>query len=153
MTDQTPPQDRSATENQRELILQKIYLQDASLESPAAPGVFNERWNPTLNVDLDTKAQALQDDSYHIQLRVTVTGRQNERTVLLIEVHQAGIFTVRGLAESELGLVLGAYCPNILFPYAREAVSALVGKAGFPQILLSPVNFESLYHARRQQQQ
>ena len=152
MTEQTPPKDNRAN-GQRELILQKIYLQDASLESPAVPDVFAERWNPTLNVDLDTQAKALQDDNYHVQLRVTLTGKQNDRTVLLVEVHQAGIFTVRGLADSELGLVLGAYCPNILFPYAREAVSALISKAGFPQILLSPVNFETLYQARQQQQQ
>ncbi len=132
-------------ENQRQLVMQKIYLKDASFESPSAPEVFTHDWNPRVDVDLSTRADSLDESSFQVVLQVTVTARQDERTAFLAEVQQAGVFTLYGLDEEEQGHALGAYCPATLFPFAREAVADLVTKGGFPQLLLAPVNFDALY--------
>ncbi len=139
-------------QSQRQLILQRIYLRDSSLEVPHAPGIFNEIWDPRVQVDLDTRAEAISESEFHVLLRVTVTANLETRTAFLVEVQQAGMFYVTGLSEQELNHVLASYCPNILFPFARESVSDLVTRAGFPQILLAPVNFDALYAQQLGQQ-
>ncbi|MEO6699178.1 MAG: protein-export chaperone SecB [Paraperlucidibaca sp.] len=133
-------------DNQPQFALQRVYLKDASFEVPGAPKVFLQTWNPEVNIDLATAHQALEDGKhYEVQLAITVTAKNEGNTAFLVEVKQAGIFQVEGVAEAEMGPLLGAYCPNILFPFAREAISDLVGKGSFPQLLLQPVNFDALY--------
>jgi preprotein translocase subunit SecB len=103
-----------------------------------------------VNVDLQTSGKPLAADVYEVVLSVTVTVKLGEKIAYLIEVHQAGVFSASGFAEDELGQLLGSYCPGILFPYAREAVSAMVSKGGFPQFLLTPVNFDIMYAQHKQ---
>ena len=134
--------------------IRKIYLKDCSLESPNSPGVFlKDPSQPEVEIEATIKANSLeQSDFYEVVLGLTVTSKIGGETAFLVEVHQAGIFQIVGLAESDLPLALEIACPNVLLPFAREAVSDLVGKGGFPQLLLSPINFEALYNAKKQQQ-
>lgn len=130
----------------------KIFLKDASMEVPNAPQIFQAgEWAPEINVDLATEGEAIDEQVYEVVLRVTVTAKLKEQTAYLCEVHQGGIFQLAGFDQQTLNGLLGSYCPSILFPYAREAVSDLVAKAGFPQMLLGPVNFDALYAQRLQE--
>jgi len=133
--------------------IQKIYLKDVSVEVPGAPNVFQEQWNPNADVQLATTNSALGNNAYEVVLTVTVTTKLKEQTAFLVEVKQGAVFSLEGFTEQELGPVLGSFCPTVLFPYAREAISDLVGKAGFPQLLLQPVNFDALYAQQMQQEQ
>ena len=144
--------EKTAEEDQQ-FQLQKIYLKDTSFETPNSPEVFTENWEPEVNVELQTEAKPLLDDVHEVVLTVTVTAKLGEKTAYLVEVHQAGVFTLAGFGDSERAQMLGSYCPNILFSYAREAISDFVGKGGFPQFLLAPVNFDALYAQHMQQQQ
>ncbi|MEE9396924.1 MAG: protein-export chaperone SecB [Methylococcales bacterium] len=139
----------------KQFSIQRIYLKDVSVETPNSPQVFTEKWEPKVEFNLSSNAEKLKDELFEVALTTTVTVKLDEKTAYLIEVCQAGIFTVNGFEENELGPMLGSYCPNLLFPYAREAVSDLVTKAGFPPMLLAPVNFDALYaqHAQQMQQQ
>lgn len=143
-------------QSQKNFAIQKIFIKDASFESPNSPAIFTEgNWQPEINVQLNTGSNSLGNDVYEVVLDITVTAKQGDKTGFLIEIKQAGIFNLMGFAEEELGLMLGSYCPNLLFPYAREAISDYVGKGGFPQLLLAPVNFDALYaqHLQQQKQQ
>ncbi|GAB1459167.1 protein-export chaperone SecB [Thauera sp.] len=132
--------------------IEKLYVKDLSVEVPGAPQIFLERENPQVNVQLRTEGQVVEEGVYEVTLTVTVNARIGEdRNLFLVEVAQAGIFQIRNLPEGELEPVMMIGCPNILFPYAREAVSDAVTRAGFQPVLLSPVNFESLYQSQRQQ--
>jgi preprotein translocase subunit SecB len=139
--------------NNRQFAIQRIYTKDVSFEVPNAPQVFTAEWKPSINVQLNTSVQDLGEDHYELVLNVTVTAKQGDKTGFLAEVQQAGIFLISGIAEPEMGPMLGIFCPNILFPYAREAVSDLVNRGSFPQLNLAPVNFEALYAQQVQQQQ
>ena len=142
------------TENQaeqREFALQRIYIKDVSFETPNSPAIFTEEWKTDSNLNLNSTIDALGNDTYEVVLTVTVTTKVGEKTAFLVEVQQAGIFSVKGFPESEMGPMLSSYCPNILFPYAREMVSDLVSKGSFPQLLLAPVNFDALYNQRMQE--
>jgi preprotein translocase subunit SecB len=134
--------------------IQKVYIKNASLESPSTPEIFTHEFQPQLEVDLNVESQALDAESgvYHVVVRVTVTTKVEEKVAFLCEVEQAGIFTLMGFNEEELAYLLGAQCPNTLFPYAREAISDLVARGGFPQLLLEPVNFDAMYASHLQQQ-
>ncbi|MFC6671170.1 protein-export chaperone SecB [Marinobacterium aestuariivivens] len=132
--------------------VQRIYLKDASLEAPGTPTVFTKQWKPEINLDLNTRTKTLGESHYEVVLTLTVTAKVEEETAFLIEVQQAGIFQIAGLGEAELNHTLGAFCPNILFPYARESVDSLATKGSFPALMLAPVNFEALYAQRMQQQ-
>lgn len=138
---------------EKAFVIQKIYTKDVSFESPNAPAIFTHDFQPELNVDLNVESKKLQDDVYHVIVRVTATTKSGENTAFLCEVEQAGIFTVKGFNEAELSYMLGVQCPNALFPYAREAVSDMVTRGGFPQLLLEPVNFEAMYASHMQQNQ
>lgn len=132
--------------------IEKLYVKDLSVEVPGAPQIFLERESPQINVQLSTTGRAIEDGVYEITLTVTVSAKiSEERNLFLIEVAQAGIFQIRNVPQEDLEPVMMIGCPNILFPYAREAVSDAVTRAGFQPVLLSPVNFESLYHSQRQQ--
>jgi preprotein translocase subunit SecB len=130
---------------QQAFVIQKIYTKDISFESPNTPAIFTSQFQPTLEVNLNVESAPLEEGIYHVVVRVTATTKVEERTAFLCEVAQAGIFTLTGFNDSEMSYLLGVQCPNVLFPYARQAISDLVAKGGFPQLLLEPVNFESMY--------
>jgi len=134
--------------------IRKIYIKDASLECPNSPEIFlEELTQPEVSIDCSIGAKQLKQDNYYeVILGITVTSKMGEKTAFLAEVQQAGVFHIVGIPKEDLGLALEIACPNILLPFAREAISDLVGKAGFPQLLLSPINFESLYQQKAQQQ-
>ncbi len=127
--------------------LQKIYIKDVSFESPQSPKVFSDdvSWSPEISMDLNSESKAISENIYEVILRVTVTSKFEDKTVFLVEVKYAGIFTIANMEEAQLKGMLGSYCPNLLFPYVRETVSDLISKGGFPQLLLTPVNFDALY--------
>lgn len=140
-------------ENQQQFAIQKIYLKDVSFESPNSPQAFTSGdWQPQINVQLNSSNQLISEDTYEVVLDVTVTAKKEENTAFLVEIKQAGIFTIAGFPQEQLGGMLGAYCPETLFAFAREAVSELITKGGFPQLLLAPVNFNALYTQQVQQQ-
>ncbi len=132
--------------------IEKLYTKDASLEIPHAPQIFLEREAPQIDVQLHNASSLINEGYYEAVLTVTVTAKLGEKTLFLTEVSQAGIFQIRNVPESDLPQILGIACPNIIFPYARETISDLVTRAGFPPVLLNPVNFEALYQAQTQQQ-
>lgn len=132
--------------------IEKLYVKDLSLEVPHAPEIYLARETPEINVQLRTEGKGIEEGLFEVVLTVTVTAKlAEERSVFLVEVAQAGVFQIRNIDAAELEPVMLIGCPNILFPYAREAVSDAVTRAGFQPVLLSPVNFEALYHAQRQQ--
>ncbi len=128
-----------------EFAIQRIYVKDLSIEVPDSPAVFLKKWEPQLHLDLGTTTNKVDDDLHEVILTVTVTVKLAEETAFLVEVKQAGIFSVKGFPEDQLKPMLGSYCPNILYPYAREAVTDGAVRAGFPQLYLTPVNFDALY--------
>lgn len=132
--------------------IQRIYTKDVSFEAPGAPLVFQKDWEPEVKLDLDTASSQLADGVFEVVLRVTVTSMLGEETAFLCEVQQAGIFNITGLDDSQMAHCLGAYCPNVLFPYARECVTSLVSRGTFPQLNLAPVNFDALFMNYLQQQ-
>ena len=146
MTDKNEStQDQNNEKNEPHFSIEKIYLKDVSFESPEAPAVFTDDWNPDINMDLNSQGQPIDENVYEVELRITVTAKNKDKTSFLIEIKQCGIFSISGMDEDNLNGMLGSFCPNILFPYAREAISDLVTKGGFPQLLLAPVNFDAIY--------
>lgn len=139
---------QAPAENGPEFSILRIYLKDVSFETPNSPGVFTQEFKPEINLQLNTSVKRIEEDLHEVVLNITVTAKQGEKTGFLVEVQQAGLFTVKGFDEAQKGAMLGAYCPNTLFPYAREAVSELVTKGGFPPLLLAPVNFDAMYAER-----
>ena len=133
--------------------IEKIYVRDLSLEVPNAPQVFMSNDAPQLEVQLSQAVQSMDGALFEVTLNVTVTAKAGDKTVFLVEVAQAGIFQIRNVPQYELDPILGMVCPNVLFPYARETVSDTVNRAGFPPVLLAPVNFEALYQQRMAEQQ
>ena len=138
--------------NQPVFSIEKVYVKDLSVEIPNAPQVFLEREAPTVDIQLHHNSSRVDDGLFQTTLTVTVTAKVGDKTLFLVEAAQAGIFTLRNIPQSDLDAVLGIACPNILFPYAREVISDIVVRAGFPPVVLNPVNFEALYAAQREQQ-
>ena len=130
---------------QQQFAIQRIYLKDVSFEAPSSPVMFQKEWNPDVKLDLDTQSRELGQGVYEVVLRLTVTVKNAEETAFLCEVQQAGIFSAEQMEAGQLAHCLGAFCPNILFPYARETISSLVVKGTFPQLNLAPVNFDALF--------
>jgi preprotein translocase subunit SecB len=139
-----------AEQQQPEFAIQKIYVKDLSFESPQSPKVFMDKWEPKVDFELNTESAKLEEDVYDVVLKITVTVNIKDKAVFLVEVQQAGIFAVKNFDEEQLGPLLGSFCPNVLFPYAREVVSDVSVRGGFPQLLLSPVNFDALYQQQQQ---
>ena len=133
--------------------IEKLYVKDASIEVPNAPQIFTERTAPQVNVELGNAAQKLDEGVFEVAIKVTVTAKINDKTAFLVEVTQAGIFAIRNVPADNLEPILAVTCPNILFPYAREAVSDMVTRAGFAPVLLNPINFEALYVQQKEQAQ
>ncbi len=142
-----------AAEPQKLFNLQKIYIRNMSFESPNSPEIFTQQVQPQLEIDLNVESRTLEENVYHVVLRVTATTKMEDKTAFLCEVEQAGVFTIAGFDENETGYLIGVQAPNALFPFARETISNLVTKGGFPPLLLEPVNFDAMYAEHMQQQQ
>ncbi len=146
--------DKSGAE--RRLAIIKIYLKDFSFESPLAPEVFKEsEWAPQTSLNMRSAHTAIDDKHHEVLLTITVEAKDKDKdkTLFLIELHQAGLFEIDGFDKQEFGALIGSYCPNILFPYARESIAAIIQKGGFPEFVLQPINFDALYMQTLQQQQ
>jgi preprotein translocase subunit SecB len=128
-----------------QLQLQKVYIKDASFEVPSAPHIFQEQGQPQVQLNLEHKVGTLGQDVYEVVLTVTVTCKLEEKTAYLAEVQQAGVFGILGFDDASRDAVLATYCPNVLFPYARQIISDLIQNGGFPPFLLQPINFDALY--------
>lgn len=141
-------QENPGDQDQPQFALQKIYLKDLSFESPDPLEAFGKRLeNPEINLQLNNEIRNLEDDRYEVVLDITVTAKDKttEKVIYLVEIKQAGLFGLRNFPEQELAAMLNGYCPGILFPYARETLSSIVERGGYPQLLLAPINFEALY--------
>ena len=132
--------------------IEKLYVKDLSVEVPNAPQIFLEREAPEVEIGLGNSGTHLGDGVYEVVLTVTVTAKLGEKTVFLVEVGQAGVFRIQNIPSEQIEPLIAVACPNILFPYAREAVSDAVARAGFSPIVLQPVNFEAMYMQRLQEQ-
>lgn len=143
--------DAPQPENRTQFTIQKIYVKDLSFEAPNSPKVFLEKWEPEVSLQISNNATALSETTQEVVLTLTVTAKQQDRTVYLIEIQQAGIFTIEGYEAEQLAAMVGGYCPHVLFPFARETVSDVVIRGGFPQLLLAPINFDVLYRQHVEQ--
>lgn len=139
-------------ENEAQFALQRVYLKDVSFEAPNTPQVFTKEWKPEVKLDLNTSAQKLDDSHYEVSIKVTVTATNQDETAFLVELVQAGLFVLANIPEDQQRPMLGALCPNILFPYLRENVDSLVVKGGFPALVLAHINFDALYQQRLAQE-
>lgn len=151
MTEETNSQKPAAAEGPQ-LVIQKIYVKDISFEAPNTPHSFTEQTAPNIDLHLQSKAIQHEGTIHEVVLTVTVTAKLGDKTAFLVEVQQAGVFVIQGFTPEDLSRTLGSFCPNLLFPYAREAVSDVVTRGGFPQLLLAPVNFDAIYAHLQQQQ-
>lgn len=133
--------------------IERIYIKDISLETPNVPKIFREKWDPKVKLDLDIKNSLIDEENsiYEVVLRVTVTNKIGDKVAFLCEVNQAGLFRVNNFDEKSLQHVLNAFIPNILYPYARESIASLIGKASFPPYYIAPINFEAVYAQRLKQ--
>lgn len=145
--DQANPASEEQAPKGAQITMQRIYTKDVSFETPNSPEVFTKEWKPEIKLDLDTKSRRLENSSsFEVVLSITVTAMLGDQTAFLCEAKQAGIFAITGeIPEVQLAHILGAYCPNQLFPYARETVANLVTKGSFPQFHLAPVNFDAIF--------
>ena len=142
------------TETPKQFAIQKLYVKDASFESPDSPRSFGfKKWKPKIELNISSDQKHIEGDLYEIVLKITVTVSHEDKTAFLVEVQQAGLFNVGGFDEDQKNYLLGSQCLNILFPYAREAVSDLSVRGGFPPLTLSPVSFDALYQRHLEQQQ
>ena len=148
-----PDANTQAGDSQQQFIIQKVYLKDASLEMPNSPQIFRSEWRPQANIELNTAHHSLEENAYEVIITATVTTKLDEKTAYLCEVQAAGIFTIMGFDAQTLDGLLGSYCPTIVFPYAREAISDLSSRAGFPAMVLAPVNFDAIYAQKCAEQQ
>ena len=151
MADEVQNSGENAQEPQ--FAIQRIYTKDVSFETPNSPAIFQKEWQPEIKLDIDTRSNRLANETYEVILSVTVTALVEEQTAFLAEVQQAGIFTIGNMPEGQIAHMIGAFCPNTLFPYARETISGLVNHGSFPQLNLAPVNFDALFTSYLQQRQ
>ena len=144
--------DEKATEADKRISITKIYQKDFSFESPQSPDVFRSgEWKPQTNLNLRSSHNDVEGDIHEVVLTVTVEAKEEDKSLFLVELAQAGLFEIAGYDKEELGAIIGSFCPNILFPYAREAIAAAIQKGGFPEFVLQPINFDALYMQSRKQ--
>ena len=137
---------------EKQVAIQRIYMKDFSFESPRSPQIFSQGdVVPKTNLNLRSSQTTLSDDLHEVVLTITIDTKHEDQTLFLVELHQAGVFHLAGYEGEELAMLLGSFCPNILYPYARETIASVVGKGGFPEFILQPINFDSLYAQSRQQ--
>ena len=145
MSDDTLNGAQPPAANGPSFTVEKIYVKDVSFEVPGAPQIFNEPGTPNLELNLNQKVGRVSQDVFEVSLGVTLTCKLEDKTVYLAEIEQAGLFGLSGFDERTLDMMLGTYCPNVLFPYVRQGISDLVVQGGFPPFYLQPINFEALY--------
>jgi len=146
------PTDAAAGDSDKRIQITKIYLKDFSFESPQTPQVFRiGEWKPKTNLNLRNSHAPIEGDLHEVILTITVEAKEDEKTLFLVELAQAGIFEIAGYDKAEYDAIVGSFCPNILFPYAREAIATAIQKGGFPEFVLQPINFDALYIQSRQQ--
>lgn len=133
------------SEAEKQFAIQRVYTKDLSFETPNSPEIFTQQWAPEVNIDLNTSSTPINEGIYEVVLALTVIAKLADKTAYLAEVQQAGIFTLAGFDEAEMGQMVHSFCPNVLFPYAREVVSDLVNRGSFPQLVLAPINFDAVY--------
>jgi preprotein translocase subunit SecB len=138
-------------QQQRIFNIEKIYVKDLSLEIPNAPLVFLEAEAPKIDMQLQINDKHINEGMYEVVLTATITAKTKDKTIFLVEALQGGIFQIRNLEEAEMASILNIVCPNVIFPYMRETISDIVTRAGFPPVILSPVNFEALYNENKRQ--
>lgn len=155
MSDEQKTNGNAAAQEQQapQFAIQRIYTKDISFEAPNSPTIFQKEWKPEVKLDLDTRSNKLDEGVFEVVLALTVTTKVGEETAFLCEVQQAGIFSIGNMPEPQLAHSLGSFCPNILFPYARETVTSLVTRGTFPQLNLAPVNFDALFASYVQKRQ
>lgn len=147
--------DTTGTAGQAEFGIKGIYIRDASFEAPNPPEVNFAEWMPEVKFELNTQARKMDGDDFEVILKMTVTVKQGKKVCFLTEIQQAGLFTLRGFTDEQRGQMLGSFCPNVLYPYARESISSMATRGGYPPLYLAPVNFDALYadHLNRMKQQ
>jgi len=147
MAEENQPSQETKTEQEQEqrFIIHRIYVKDVSFESPSAPTIFTEQWEPKTDLQMNTEASPQGENFYEVKIQLTVTVKSADKTAFLVEVIQAGIFEISGYNQQEMQHILSAYSPSVLFPYAREVISGLVSKGSFPELHLAPINFDALY--------
>lgn len=150
MTEQATMEQQDA---ETQFMIQRVYIKDLSYETPNTPSVFQQQWEPELTLDLNTNSTKLEEGVYEVVLTVTATVANQKTTAFLVEVKQAGIFSIQGAPTNQLDHLLGSFCPNILFPYAREAITSQVIRGSFPQLVLSPINFDALFMQQMEEKQ
>jgi preprotein translocase subunit SecB len=145
MTDNNTPEAAAQENAGPNFAVQRLYLKDLSFETPQGPAAFQKQWKPKVSQDLNTKSAKIDDSTYEVALRITVTVKDEEETIYLIEVEQAGLFTIKGFDDQQLAQVLNVTCATMLLPYAREAIDSTLIKGSFPPLMIPPINFESLF--------
>ena len=143
---------KSADNKNKQLVLQKIYIKDFSFESPRAPEIFKADMSPQTELNIRSSSKEVGENAQEVSLTLTVEATENDKALFLVELEQAGVFIMQGYTEEERQMLVGSYCPNALYPFAREAVSDVVTRGGFPQLLLQPINFDALYAKAMQEQ-
>jgi preprotein translocase subunit SecB len=144
MTDKHAASGQESTEGQ-DFFIHKVLLEDVSFEAPHTPQIFQKKWAPTAEIEVNTQVQPLDKSNYHVSIVVTITAKNDSEVAFLVQLKQSGIFALLETNQEKLSYILNAYCPSILFPYARENISGLVTRGGFPQINIAPINFDALY--------
>jgi preprotein translocase subunit SecB len=148
--------EQAAQTPEKRLSVVKIYVKDFSFESPQAPAIFNAKeWAPSTNLNLRSSHSPVGDTLHEVVLTITVEAKEKEgdKTIFLVELQQAGAFDISGYEKEEIGVLIGSFCPGVLYPYAREAIAGIIQKGGFPEFVLQPINFDALYQQSLQQQQ
>jgi preprotein translocase subunit SecB len=144
--------DEKQAETEKRLTIAKIYIKDFSFESPQSPKVFQAGdWSPQTSLNLRSSHSAVDGDLHEVVLTITVDAKEGDNTVFLVELQQAGLFEAVGYGTEELGAIVGSFCPNLLYPYARESIASVIQKGGFPEFVLQPINFDALYAQSQQQ--
>ena len=150
MAEQITPQDQNA---ETQFMIQRIYVKNLSFETTNTPALFKQQWQPELALDINTTHSEIEPGVYEVVLTVTATVKNQQNTAFLVEVQQGGIFSIQGAPTEQLDHLLGSFCPSILFPYVREAITSEVARGSFPQLVLAPINFDALYMQQMQEKQ
>lgn len=138
--------DEKKDEAEKRISITKVYLKDLSFESPQAPGIFGTKeWKPKTNLNLSSSHTVLDNNIQEVVLTITIEAKEDDQSLFLVEIQQAGLFEVAGYEGDELDAIVGSFCPNILYPYARESIAGIIQKGGFPEFVLQPINFDALY--------